>query len=62
MFLTFLWPQSDRATPNWAVINTISPLGDQLDRETSLGSLQNFHVYVKTEAENYTFLANKSSP
>ena len=26
MFLTFLWPQSGRATPSWAVINTISPL------------------------------------
>ena len=26
MFLTFLWPKSGRATPSWAVINTISPL------------------------------------
>ena len=26
MFLTFLWPQSGRATPSWAVISTISPL------------------------------------
>ena len=26
MFLTFLWPQSGRPTPRWAVISTISPL------------------------------------
>ena len=26
IFLIFLWPQSGRATPSWAVINTISPL------------------------------------
>ena len=26
IFLTVLWPQSDWATPSWAVINTISPL------------------------------------
>ena len=25
IFLTFLWPQSGRVTPSWAVINTISP-------------------------------------